>query len=144
MRHLNNRELQTLTKEEAARLASVRKVEGAQRHVRHSTWTQVQRAIASELEVDLGIKRGNANAHWQLYDELPSHANPCPSSWDWQQGMSHRSTELDHRGQLWDPVRAIHSYKMYHFNLLRDEVLAATGALPPAAPPPPVRGRGTR
>ena len=60
--------------------------------------------------------------------------------------MSHRITEANHRGQWWDPVRAIHSNKVYHLNLLKAEALAATGAdaLPPPEPLPPVRERGTR
>ena len=54
---------------------------------------------------------------------MPAHANPCPTSEEWYDGLQHNHllpTFEGHLivGQLWEPVRAIASYKLYCLKML--------------------------
>ena len=115
-------------------LYGVRKVEDTQRHFKDSTWTLPEDSAASGAEpVDPAIAREEANARSILWIELVTHANPLPSFEDWVWGIHHKSNREEHAGQLWEPVRAFHSNKMFCFKRLEEAMLAAFGAPEPAA-----------
>ena len=63
-----------------------------------------------------------------LWNELLTHANPLPSLAEWALGINHKSDREEHAGQLWEPVRAIHSNKMFCLKQLEEAMLAASGA----------------
>ena len=73
-----------------------------------------------------------------LWDDLIEHANPLPSQHEWVVGITHRSDQQSHRGQLWEPVRAIASNKVYRLRILEENMAAASGA-PGLADPPQLR-----
>ena len=147
LRRLSDRSLRNLSDEECAILYGVRKVEDTQRHFKDSTWKLPDDSAASGAEpVDPAIAREDANARSILWIELVTHANPLPSLEEWAFGMNHKSDREGHARQLWEPVRAIHSNKMFCLRQLEEAMLAASGATEPAAAEHalPVRERGGR
>ena len=47
----------------------------------------------------------------ELNSDLPTYADPCPKTWEWYHGLAHKNTLRENAGELWEPVRAIASYK---------------------------------
>ena len=146
-RRLSDQDLYNLSRADSDFLYGVRKVENTQRHFKDSTWTLPEDSAASGAEpVDPAIAREEANARSILWIDLVTHANPLPSFEDWVWGIHHKSNREEHAGQLWEPVRAIHSNKMFCLKQLGEAMLAASGAPEPAAAEHalPVRERGGR
>ena len=62
--------------------------------------------------------REDGNPRATLLDDLLAHANPCPTSEEWYRGLNHTNTLPTAAGELWDPVRAMASYKQFCLNQL--------------------------
>ena len=88
--------------------------------------------------------REAANARARLWNQLPEHANPCPDACVWLDGMPHKSALPTEVNRHLEPVRAMHSYKMYALKKLGAMIGAEVLARAWAGVGSPVRSRGGR
>ena len=65
----------------------------------------------------------------KLYEALPLLADPVPAPYDWVHGIPHHSSNTDHTGHLWHPLRAMHSRKMHYLARL-DWAVSPQSTLP--------------
>ena len=64
-----------------------------------------------------------ANMRGQLWQELPSFADPIPEAEEFISGVEHKNSDPKNQGQLWNVVRAIASTKTHYYNRLRKRIL---------------------
>ena len=130
LRRLSNRELQQLSEVESATLDAVMKVDDTQRHFHDSIWKLPGASGAPLKAVPLnpGFALEDANARGQLWEDLLQYANPLPTYKQWLIGISHHNHSAEYAGQLWEPVRALSTNKVFCLKQLEAEMLAASGS----------------
>ena len=120
-RRLSAQDIEKLGPNAKAKLGAVTKKENTQRHFQHSWW------LGGHDQEHDGRQWNNTaqplagrSLRAELLDELPIFANPIPFVREWLKGIHHKNT-YHPWWQLWDPVRALASYKLITLEQLYDK-----------------------
>ena len=117
-RRLSRRGIRNLGQRAREILADARKKEATQTHFQDSKWWMWNGPPAPAASGAPCARRRDLNL------ELPTYANPCPDTSEWYHGLQHKNDLRENAGKLWEPVRAIASYKQHCLKKLEGLLLS--------------------
>ena len=89
------------------------------RHDTHLHFINYRADAASGAPCQRTWLQERARERADVWNQLPSYANPIPTAQEFIAGIDHHNSNPDHQGVKWDVVRALQSTKMHYLTQLK-------------------------